>query len=335
MKNWYHSILFMAIVATLVSCDAFTTLTSSRRKASLGTPYELIVVCQQPQWEGAMGDTLRTILTAPVMYINQREPIFDVLHVTERGFTKMVVDHRNILKINVDPVFDQTAASIEYNITAEPQIVISLQGPTNAAVIDYLSTNREEIVFALESAERNRALDFAAKFNEKHIQEVIKSTFGIEMNIPKGYVLASNSEDFIWARYEYPKASQGFFIYSYPYNGKESLSAQSLIAARNKFAARVPGPSDGSYMITSDVFEPAYKMFRMDGRIWVEMRGFWDVAGNFMGGPYVSYTTVDTQTNRVLTLDCYVYSPDKHKRNYVRGVEHLFHTIKFPTAQSK
>ena len=42
------------------------------------------------------------------------------------------------------------------------------------------------------------------------------------------------------------------------------------------------------------------------------------------------YTTVDTATGRVFTIDCYVYSPKNHKRNYVRGVEHLLYLLKFP-----
>lgn len=62
------------------------------------------------------------------------------------------------------------------------------------------------------------------------------------------------------------------------------------------------------------------------------MRGFWDVEGDFMGGPFVSYTTVDTATDRVFTLDCYVYSPKLPKRNYMREVEHLLHLVKFPAA---
>ena len=62
------------------------------------------------------------------------------------------------------------------------------------------------------------------------------------------------------------------------------------------------------------------------------MRGFWDVEGDFMGGPFVSYTTVDTATDRVVTLDCYVYSPKLPKRNYMREVEHLLHLVKFPAA---
>lgn len=153
------------------------------------------------------------------------------------------------------------------------------------------------------------------------------------MKVPKGYVLAKQEEDFLWARYEYPTASQGFFVYSYPYEGPESLTPEALVAARNRFAARIPGPSDGSYMTTSDAFAPGYRMFRLEGRLWCELRGFWDVKGDFMGGPFVSYTTVDTENNRVFTLDCYVYAPDLNKprkRNYVRGVEHLLYTVTFP-----
>ena len=224
--------------------------------------------------------------------------------------------------------------AVQYDVTSEPQIVMTLMGPSDKSITAFLSANRGNIVLALENAERDRAIKYAEKFNEKGIHDAILKNFGVEMNVPKGYALAANEPDFLWARYEYPTASQGFFIYSYPYEGKESLSPGALLAARNKFAARIPGPSDGSYMTTSDAFAPDFRMFRMEGRLWCEMRGFWDVHGDFMGGPFVSYTTVDTATNRVFTLDCYIYSPKNPKRNYMRGVEHLLYLVKFPAAEA-
>lgn len=177
-----------------------------------------------------------------------------------------------------------------------------------------------------------RSIAFANKFNQTESGKLVREKFGVEMKIPKGYILAQQSDDFLWFRYEFPAASQGFMLYSYPYEGKQSLSEEALLAARNRFAARIPGPSDGSYMTTSKVFTPRYRFFRLEGRAWVEMRGFWDVEGDFMGGPFVSYTTVDTATDRVFTLDCYVYSPKLPKRNYMREVEHLLHLVKFPAA---
>ncbi len=332
MRTFFRIALAALIVASAAGCDAFKTLNNSKKSAQ-GKPYELIVVCPQAEWTGEVGDSLRAIFTAPVPYLNQVEPIFDVLRVTERGFTGMVADHRNILQVIVDPSLQETSTAVQYDVTADPQIVLTLQGPDDKAVVDYLSQHRGELVHVLEQAERDRAVKANETYNNPGVEASIRKTFGVEMRVPKGYQLAAEKKDFVWARNEYPTASQGFFVYSYPYEGPESLSAAALTAARNRFAALIPGPSDGSYMTTSDAFEPDYRMFRLEGRLWCELRGFWDVQGDFMGGPFVSYSTVDTATDRVFTLDCYVYAPDLNKprkRNYMRGVEHLLYSVRFP-----
>ena len=334
MKTFFRGISLLLIAAAVAGCDAFHTL--NKKKTAQGRPYELIVVCPQMEWNGELGDSLRAVFTAPVPYLNQVEPLFDVLRVTERGFKDMIADHRNILKIVVDPEVRQAEAAVEYNVTSEPQVVVTLQGPDDKAVVEYLSQNRDDLLHALEQAERDRDVQTYTSFNNPGIEAAIRELFGVEIKVPKGYVLAKQTDDFLWARYEYPTASQGFFVYSYPYEGPEALTPEALVKARNRFAALIPGPSDGSYMITSDAFEPGYRLFRLEGRLWCELRGFWDVEGDFMGGPFVSYTTVDTETNRIFTLDGYVYAPDLNKprkRNYIRGIEHLLYTIHFPEQQ--
>lgn len=335
MKTLLHLLLATLLAVAMSGCDAFHTLTKSKLKTAQGRPYELIVVCPQAEWTGELGDSLRAVFTAPVSYLNQTEPLFNVLRVTERSFSGVIADHRNILKVLVDTSLPQTSVGVQYDLTSEPQIVMTLQGPSSRALVAYLSEHRASMVQVVEQAERDRALKFSEQFNESNIRAVIKKNFGVDMTVPKGYALAKEESDFVWARYEYPTASQGFAIYSYPYLGSESLSPGALLAARNKFISRIPGPAEGSYMTTSDAFEPNYKMFRLEGRLWCELRGFWDVKGDFMGGPFVSYTTVDTATNRVFTLDCYVFSPKLHKRNFMRGVEHLLYMVKFPPQQQQ
>lgn len=330
MKRLIGLSIVLLFAALTTGCDAFRTLSDANINTSQGKPYELILVCPQAEWTGEVGDTLRAILTAPVPYINQTEPLFDVLRVTERGFRNMIAEHRNILKVLVDPSVKETTVAVQYDVTAQPQVVLTLQGPDDRSVVEYLSQHRAELVRVLEMAERDRDVAYNAKFGNPGVEEAIRKTFGIRMNVPRGYQLAASQPDFLWARYEYPTASQGFFLYSYPYAGPQSLTAAALTAARNQFAARIPGPSDGSYMTTSAAFEPDLRIFRLEDRTWFELRGFWDVEGDFMGGPFVSYSTVDQATGRILTLDCYVYSPKLHKRNFVRGVEHLLYGIEFP-----
>ncbi len=333
MKTIFRSLAALLLLVLLTGCDAFHTLTRSKLKTAQGRAYELIVVCSQPEWTGELGDTLRAVLTAPVPYLNQPEPYFDVLRVTERGFSGMIADHRNVLKVLVDPSLKETSVAVQYDVTAEPQIIMTLQGPSDTALTAYVSDHRNELLQVLEKAERDRSLSFNQSFHQENVEKAIRKTFDVEMTVPKGYVLADDKPDFLWARFEYPTASQGFFLYSYPYTGPQQLTAEALLAARNKFAARIPGPREGSYMTTSDVISPDFRMFRLEGRLWCELRGFWDVHGDFMGGPFVSYTTVDTVTGRVFTFDGYVYAPDLNKprkRNYMRGVEHLLYGIQFP-----
>ena len=331
MKRLLPLAALLLLAAFAAGCDAFRNLRDSDTMTAQGRPYELVVVCGHDTWNSPLGDSLRTVFTAPVAYLNQTEPLFDLLRINPNGYTGTVARHRNILKVVVDPTLEQTRAGVQYDLTAQPQVIVTLQGPSQEAVTAYLSEHRAEMVQLFEQAERSRSIRFTERYFASEVSKVLEERFGVEMKVPRGYVVAVSQPDFVWARYEYPQASQGFFVYSYPYEGPQSLTPEALLAARNRFAARIPGPTDGSYMTTSEVVAPDYRMFRLEGRLWCELRGFWDVAGDFMGGPFVSFTTVDTRTNRVFTLDGYVYSPKLHKRNFVRGVEHLLYQVKFPS----
>ena len=329
MKTILRIALVAAVIVSMTGCDAFKT-PEQIEKSAQGKPYELIVVCPQAEWTGEVGDSLRAIFTAPVPYLNQTEPLFDVLRVLPSGFENLVTRHRNVLQVLVDAEVEEPAAAVQYDLYAQPQIVVTLQGPTQQSLVDYLGAHREELLYVLEKAERDRTIDFGRKFPDKFLAGLVKEQFGVDFSVPQGYKLRAKGDDFLWISYEFPQASQGFFIYSYPYTGKQALTVEALTEARNRFAARIPGPSEGSYMITADVYEPDLRTFRLEGRLWVELRGFWDVKNDFMGGPFVSYTTVDTTTQRVFTIDCYVYSPKNHKRNYMRELEHLLYLISVP-----
>jgi len=61
----------------------------------------------------------------------------------------------------------------------------------------------------------------------------------------------------------------------------------------------------------------------------VETRGLWEVNGNFMGGPFINYTLVNEKTNKVVTLDGYVYAPNAPKRDLLLQVETIIHSLEF------
>ena len=339
MKKLLNAIFIVAILLLTIGCDSFRSLTGAKKTAQ-GSPYEVLVVCDGREWESQLGEELRTVLGTPVEMLNQVEPMFDIVRITARDFKHLLPSYRNILKVLCSPEVKETAILAQYDVVASPQIVLTFQGPSTAAMVEYLRLNGKSLLQVLEIAERNRTIEYARKQGAKALEKIIREEFDIEMPISNGYLFRAESDDFVWASNEYPVASQGFFIYTHPFNGESSVTTEALVKARNNFAKRIPGPSDGSYMTTvkripnieddSYVdFLPQRKVVKIDGREWIELRGFWEVEHDFMGGPFVSYTTLDEREGELLTIDCYVYSPKYGKRNFLRPLEHLVHGVKF------
>lgn len=341
MKFISKIVAILLLLVVFVGCREIHSLSDSNKKPIQGSAYEVLVICNNAEWESALGTKLRELLGQPIEMLNQNEPMFNVLRVTANDFRHLLVQHRNILKVVISDKVQQAQIVAQYDVDAAPQIVLTFQAPTQQSALEYLQTNGDALVKVLEIAERNRTIAYAEKHNVKLLNDLLAEQFDISVKIPKGYELRSQSEDFIWASYEFPVASQGFFCYSYPYRGKGSLTSDYLVAMRNSFAKRIPGPSDGSYMITVEQIPdaegkgyiplaPLYRSVVVNGKEWIEMRGFWDVENDYMGGPFVSYTTVNEATNEVFTIDCYVHSPKYGKRNYLRPLEHLVYLISFP-----
>ena len=339
MRTFINIFIAIATILSVASCDSFRSLTGAKKTAQ-GSPYEVLIVCDGREWESPLGEELRTVLGTPVEMLNQVEPMFDVVRITARDFKHLLPSYRNILKVLCSPDVKETTILAQYNVVATPQIVLTFQGPSIAAMVEYLHKNGTSLLQVLEIAERNRSIEYAKKQGAKALEKMVREEFEIAMTIPNGYTFRAESDDFLWLSNEYPVASQGFFIYSHPFNGKSSTSTEALVKARNNFARRIPGPSDGSYMTTvtripnveddgySDLL-PQRKVVKINGREWIELRGFWDVEGDFMGGPFVSYTTLDEREGELLTIDCYVYSPKYGKRNFLRPLEHLVYGVKF------
>jgi 23S rRNA U2552 (ribose-2'-O)-methylase RlmE/FtsJ len=220
MKAIAKIVTLLLIILSAVGCREINTLTDQNKKPIQGGAYEVLVVCNNSEWEGKLGSILRELLEQPVEMLNQNEPMFNVLRVSANDFRHLLIQHRNILKVVISDKVTQAQIVAQYDVDAAPQIVLTFQAPTQQAALEYLNTNGDALVKVLEIAERNRTIAYAEKHNVKVLNDLLRSEFDIEVRIPKGYELRSQSQDFLWASYEFPTASQGFFCYSYPYRGK-------------------------------------------------------------------------------------------------------------------
>lgn len=311
---------------TLASCGDI------QKPASQGGPYDVLLLLNHENWNGAMGDTLKNIMRAPVRYINQYEPMFELQRILPKAFDGLLSHHRNVLNVRIGEQFAEPSMTMTQDQYSRPQLIVTVSGPDNQTVTQYISDNRTALQDIFNMHERNRYLELLKLSPAAILERQVAEKFGFTMRIPSGYTLRNELDDFLWISQEYPESSQGIIIYSYPYEGQDDFLVDSLLDKRDAFVANIPAENPGSHMITFREIMPEVRYLRIFGRPWAEMRGFWDVAEDFMGGPFVSYSTVDTATNRVVCVDCYVYSPSpyKPKRNLLRQLENLIYSAAFP-----
>ena len=162
MKKLLKSLLVVVVLLSAVGCDSFRSLTGAKKTAQ-GSPYEVLVVCDGYEWESALGVELKALLETPVEMLNQVEPMFNVVRITARDFKHLLPSYRNILKVKASPEVKETAILAQYNVVAAPQIVLTFQGPSTAAMVEYLRQNGESLLQVLEIAERNRTIEYAKK----------------------------------------------------------------------------------------------------------------------------------------------------------------------------
>lgn len=322
-------IFFLFLVGIVViSCKSGN---KDYKPISTGHPYDVLAIMPENRWEGDLGDTLRAILREEIPMFNQPEPLFSLYYSDPSKFKRAVRSHRSLIMFNISEDYKEPAIGVQYDVYSMPQIVVTVVGNNLDSMIGYMSEHRSQLQRVLGMAERDWYVASVEKKHEQYIESQIRDKFGFSMMIPMAYRVRNNSiKDFMWLSLEYPLAAQGILIYSYPYeSGSGELTISSLLQKRNQYTSLIPGPSEGSYMTTFMEIPPMVNAVSINDRMWIEMRGFWDVANDFMGGPYVSYSTIDQDNSRIVTLDFYVQSHKYPKRNYVRELESLMFTVEF------
>jgi hypothetical protein len=166
MKQLLKSLFIVVVLLSAVGCDSFRSLTGAKKTAQ-GSPYEVLVVCDGYEWESALGAELKAVLESPVEMLNQVEPMFNVVRITARDFKHLLPSYRNILQVKCSPEVKESAILAQYDVVASPQIVLTFQGPTIQAMVDYLNLNGKSLLQVLEMAERTRTIEYAKKQGAK------------------------------------------------------------------------------------------------------------------------------------------------------------------------
>ena len=318
------SVICLILIASISSCKKTT---KGLMPTVTGKSGEMVVLSSKSLWDGIVGDSIKAIFNDIQVGMPQDEAVMDVFHLNHEAFTSMFKTHRSILEIKVSSSVKETKLVVKDNMYARTQAYMRVEAANNQEMLKVLKENRTKILSYFLRSERNRKIGVMSKAPVQDIFDYLKKEKQFTLAFPSGYEIGKKEPDFFWVRKETPESSQGMFIYTYDYLSEEAFDKDAILLMRNAMLKDlVPGPSEGSYMVTEHSFPIAFNHFEFQGNYAVEMRGLWKVQNDFMGGPFVNVSFLDSVNNRIICMDAYVYRPNKDKRELLRELEAVMYT---------
>ena len=230
-------------------------------------------------------------------------------------FTGFVRKNRIVLKV----VKGEEAGTQFYKDSyAKPQKMVVVSGFTNSEIIDQIKENADKIISVFKFEEikekQRRILKSINKNNN------IETVLGVTMDFPSAYRVAKEEGDFFWLRRDIQTGTINFLVYEIPLNQirQKDNPINEVIKLRDSIGkAHIPGPLEGTYMITEEAYTPAISKTLIGERNAYETRSTWQVKNAFMAGPFLNYVIKDEQKQRFVVFEGFVFAPSVGKRDYM------------------
>lgn len=323
MKNL---VVLVIIAVMLASCVGSTT--KIRKENSIGQISEVLVVCSNENWKGAIGLAVKERFYEIKPWFVMEEPLFDITQIPHENYGGIYGKYRNVLMLKIDESLKEAKIEMKRNVNANIQSIIVILSPDANQLIEtfkkYSNTIEDEF---LKNEIDKINLNFSIN-NEKEVSKLVEEKYAYKMQFPKGFAIGIDTANFLWLRSKTKDVEMGVMIYTYQFADTSVFNVETIKNVRNTLTKKyIPGPIDGSYMKISDVFPMHSERVNFKGNYSTLLRSWWDVEGYKLGGAFLSYTFVDTVSQRVTMLDGYVQAPNEPKRDWLLQVEAILKTF--------
>lgn len=324
----------------LLLMTACGTVERPSKPSASGRAGELLIVMEPRFYNGPVGEAFNDVFRAPVPMLPQGEPMFNVIYIPKRDFAKIFETHRHIFFLDIDEELNTPSIEITRDVWSYPQLVVRVKAPDEASAIRIIENNAETFFDRYLAVEYLRLQNAYSRMLKRPSVRAVKDMFGIEMTIPEGYFVATKGENFIWLRKSATNEEfdQAVMIWTLDYTDPAVDFDEDVIWARRDSITKkyIPGQFPGTYMTTYRgelELRPMFRERTFNDIYAIEARSLWRVHGDFMGGPFVTYTFVDEETGRLFMIDGWVFAPKYRKRDYMRQVEAIIWSLRFPQTE--
>lgn len=314
--------LFLLIPIFLFSCKKKD---DDLPRKSTGKVNSISVIIDDQLWNGEIGDSIRNKFASPVIGLPQEEPLFTINQYPVKLMEGFMTDNRNIIVIKKA---EKNEFAIKNDQYAFPQNVFHITGKTATDILTILENNSSQIIKTIRKTE----IDEIQRLNKKSLLDpkIVKTKFGISVDIPSTYEYMVQGDNFIWLKKEVVSGNTSLLLYQVPFKSikNEDNLVSNIIKMRDSIGNKyIHGKEHDTDMITEEAYAPYFFKIKLDGKLTYEMKGTWELKNDFMSGPFINYTIIDKKNNRILVLEGFCYSPSKEKRDMMLELEAIIKSV--------
>ncbi|KAB2808716.1 DUF4837 family protein [Phaeocystidibacter luteus] len=320
------------IFALLVSVVLFSACSSDKDprvilRDSKGTHNEMMLVMDDELWEGQFGSLIRDRLASPVAGLPQPEPRFLLFQVDHKAFGDLFETYKSIVMFHVNP--DTTAQMFTVRDQwAQPQLIVSFVAPTKLELAQLFNEKEPELAELFEKHDMSVLRRRVRRTAKNALPEALNE-LGIEsMILPDNLTLTQDKPNLKIFYAVNAHTNQAMFFYTRPIDDNVSPGADIIAVRDSILKHNFEGPSEGSYPGTEMRIPPSLTTTTIDGNLAFELRGLWRTYGDFMGGPFLSYSIYDEENGVIVTADAFIFGPDSKKNKLMMEMEVVLRSIK-------
>ena len=276
-------------------------------------------------WAGTIGDAVRDMYAYPAEGLPQQEPLFDLKQIPPEVFSGFAQSSRSVLWVGIR---DQTNVRIDKNTYAQPQTIAVFTDPTPTSLTEIIVSQSDEVIKTLRKQERAERLRRIRK--STYANHGLNEKFGFTLTIPSAYKTFKENETTSWFQREIQNGHINILVTTTPYDEDIVLeqNLEKIIVQHDSIGKSfIPGRLPNSYLITEKAYEPYVHSTTFGKKPAVEIRGTWEVKGDFMAGPFLQYIINDKPNNRNVVLQGFVFAPSTEKRDYVFEIETVLQSL--------
>ena len=313
---------FLCVLLSVVLVSCLKKEANLPRKTS-GAINTISVIIEDQLWNGEVGDSIRNKFASPVIGLPEEEPLFTINQFPIQLLEGFATASRAIIIVKKAA---ENKFEIKKNQYASPQNVFHISGKTAVEILQLLEDHSPEIIRHIKQAE----ILESQRINQKSLLPagLFKKQFQLSIQVPSNFEQVMRKPNFVWFKKNSISGSSSLLLYQLPLNTiRTTTISTAILSMRDSIGKYIQGTEPQTYMISETGYTPYFFKSTLDHRLAYETRGTWQLQNDYMSGPFINYTIVDSINKRLVVLEGFCYSPSKEKRDVMHELDAIMHSV--------